>query len=69
VAAATGVWAPFKVMQMANWSGGGPFHLEWPIPGRNAMLTADITFEAGGRAVFKRGYFSGVSPCVSQIVN
>jgi len=69
VATGSGVWAPFKLMQAATWTGPGPFRLEWPIPGRNTTLTADVSFEAGVRPVFRPGYFSGVSPCVSQIVN
>ena len=65
VASGRDQWAPFKALHGDHWNGSGPYDVTWSIPGRNAQLTARLSFE--GPALFRPDFFAGASSCVSDI--
>lgn len=65
VAAGKDQWAPFKALHGDHWSGTGPYDVTWSIPGRNAQLTARLSFE--GPALFRPDFFAGAASCISDI--
>jgi type VI secretion system protein ImpL len=69
VAAGQGAWAPFRVFAGAQWSGSGPYRVEWRVPGRNSSVVAQVSFESGVPPVFRPTYLSALAQCVSQITN
>jgi type VI secretion system protein ImpL len=69
VAAGQGEWAPFRLFGSAEWSGSGPYRVEWRIPGRDGSLVGVVSFESGVPPLFRSSYIATMAQCVSQITN
>jgi type VI secretion system protein ImpL len=69
VASGAGPWAVFRLFYAGEWSGSGPYRVEWRVPGRSETVTAQVSFESGVPPVFRPGYVGALSECVSQITN
>jgi type VI secretion system protein ImpL len=69
VAVGDGPWSLFRLFQNARWLPGSAYTVEWTIPGRNANLTADITFLNGVTDVLKAGHFQSLQQCPTAVIN
>jgi type VI secretion system protein ImpL len=65
-----GVWATFRLFQQASRFDrqGSGYVVEWPVPGRSASITAELSFEKG-QAIFQREYLSRLGQCVRRIAS
>jgi type VI secretion system protein ImpL len=69
VASGEGPWSVFHLFNGSNWTGNGPYRVEWRVPGRSLSVAAQVSFEAGVPPVLRPGYLNPLSRCVSQVSN